>query len=145
MLNAEHGILAIDPEHYRAWAEFASEQARNGALMDRALSQPLTALAPGRKSVGDIAVIRLNGFIAQKPSLMTMLFGGTSVAGFVSEVRSAMAEPSIGAVVVSVDSPGGGVFGLTEGAAALRGLRGGKPFIAVSDPLNASAAYYLSS
>ena len=51
MLNAEHGILAIDPEHYRAWAEFASEQARNGALMDRALSQPLTALAPGRKSV----------------------------------------------------------------------------------------------
>jgi len=143
-MNAEQGgILAIEPECYRDWV--ARAIGYDADVVARAQSQPLTALAPGRKSVGDIAVIRLGGFITQKPSLMTMLFGGTSTEALVGEVRSAMAEPSIGAVILAVDSPGGGVFGVPEAAEALRGLRGGKPFIAVSDPLNASAAYYLSS
>ena len=56
-----------------------------------------------------------------------------------------MSEPSIGAVVLNVDSPGGVVYGVPEAAAAIRKARGGKPMVAVANPVAASAAYYLAS
>jgi capsid assembly protease len=139
-------VLAIEPEWYRRWLAEAKAHAMDHALLE-ALRSPDAAmkLAPARKSVGDIAVINIDGFISQKPNIFTLLFGGTSTEALAATVRAAMAEPSVGAVVLSVDSPGGVVFGTPEAAAALRGARGGKPFIAVANPIAASAAYYLAS
>lgn len=138
-------VLAIEPNTYSQWQ-------KEGALFDpvalleRARSPEAAArLTPGRKSVGDIAVMKVSGFISQKPTIWSELFGGTSTEEIASAVRAAMAEPSIGAVVLDVDSPGGAVFGLTEAAAVLRSVRGSKPLIAVSNSLMASAAYWLGS
>lgn len=137
-------ILAIDPETYRRWLMHLE----SGALPGQAqIDTPEAAakLVPGRKSVGDIAVIRLSGFITQKPNLFSLLFGGTSSEGFAREVGAAMADATVGAVVLAVDSPGGSVFGIPEAAAMIRAARGVKPMVAVADPLAASAAYWLAS
>jgi signal peptide peptidase SppA len=137
-------VLAIDLETFRHWREIAKDATPDqikGALSPEAA----TRLLPGRKDVGDIAVVPLSGFVTQKPTIWSELFGGTSTEALVAEVRTAMAEPSIGAVVLDVDSPGGTVVGLPEAAAAIRGVRGPKPLVAVVNPFMASAAYWLGS
>jgi signal peptide peptidase SppA len=90
-------------------------------------------------------VVNLTGFITQKSSLLSLLFGGTSAEWFASTVAAAMADPEVGAVVMNVDSPGGSVFGMTEAAAVIRAARGKKPLMAIANPLAASGGYYLAS
>lgn len=139
-------MLFIEPDAYRRWLDEARLHAGNSTLLERAYSPDAAArLNPGKRSVGDIAVVNLNGFITQKPNIFTMLFGGTSTEGLVETMRAALTEPSVGSIVLNVDSPGGIVFGVPEAAAAIRGMRGKKPIVAVANPLMASAAYYLGA
>ncbi len=56
-----------------------------------------------------------------------------------------MADPSIGAIVLDVDSPGGTVAGTVETAAAVRAAAAVKPVVAVANTLAASAAYWIAS
>lgn len=134
-------VLAIAPEIYRRWAD--ELQSHSMAIPNEA--EAAAKLVPGRKSVGDIAVLRLSGFITQKPSLFSLLFGGTSAEAIAREISAAVRDTSVGAVVLDVDSPGGSVFGVPEAAAAIRAERGSKPMIAVANPIMASAAYHLAS
>lgn len=140
------GLLFIEPDSYRRWMAEAKLHLADVTLLEKLRSpEAAVQLAPGKKAVGDIAVVNLSGFITQKPSIMSLLFGGTSTEGLAASIVAAMAEPSVGAVVFNVDSPGGVVFGVPEAAATIRAARGPKPFIAVANPLMASAAYYLAS
>lgn len=97
------------------------------------------------RSSGAVAVVPVRGFIAPKGSPLLSFFGGTGVDEVVAGVRRAVDDPGIRAVVMAFDSPGGTVDGVTEGAAALRALRGRKPIIAVADTLMASAAFWLGA
>ena len=56
-----------------------------------------------------------------------------------------MREPSISAIVLDVDSPGGSVFGVEELATEIRAARGTKPVVAVANSMAASAAYWIAS
>src|SRR4030095_3168899 len=147
MLRVEQDlVLAIEPTCYRRWLEEARAHAADPTLLQQLRSPEATArLAPAKKSVGDIAVVNLSGFITQKPRVMSMLFGGTSTEGLTEMIRTAMSEPSIGAVILNVDSPGGNVFGVPEAASPIRSMRGAKPFVAIANPLAASAGYYLAA
>jgi signal peptide peptidase SppA len=139
-------MLFIEREVYRAWLEEARTHAGDSIMREKLRSpEAVAALSPGRKVSGDLAVINLSGFITQKPSIMSILFGGTSAEAFAQAVVGALGDDSIGAVVMNVDSPGGTVFGVPEAAAAIRAVRGSKPLLAVANPLMASAAYYLAS
>ncbi len=137
-------VLAIEPETFRRWCDEATGAGPDLVKAARS-AEAATRLLPGRKNVGDIAVIQLSGFITDKPTLFSELFGGTSTEALAAEIRTAMAEPSIGAVILDVDSPGGTVVGVSEAAAAIRSTRGAKPLIALADPFMASAAYWLGS
>jgi signal peptide peptidase SppA len=57
----------------------------------------------------------------------------------------AVADSSIDAVVLDVDSPGGEVFGVQEAWDAIRAASKVKPVVAVANAIAASAAYYLAS
>jgi signal peptide peptidase SppA len=149
MLRVEQDlVLAIEPGIYRGWWNMLTSlsPANLAALMDKVNApEAAVSLSPGKKAVGDIAVIRLSGFITQKPSVMSVLFGGTSAEMLSATIQQAMAEPSIGAVVLDVDSPGGEVFGVSEAASVIRASRGAKPFVALANPFMTSAAYWLGS
>jgi signal peptide peptidase SppA len=138
-MNLTADLLAMDKRTYRLWAE----QANKSTLVPS--MEAATKLIPAKRSVGSVAVVPLTGFLTQKPSLFSLIFGGTSVQAFAREVIAALADPSVGAVVMDVDSPGGEVFGVTEAATAIREARGTKPLIAVANPMAASAAYWLAS
>lgn len=55
------------------------------------------------------------------------------------------ADKAIRAIVLSIDSPGGSVYGLPELATTIRKVAEAKNVVAVANPMAASAAYYIAS
>lgn len=94
---------------------------------------------------GVVAVIKVHGVIAHRMNLFSDISGGTSTELLEAQVRAAIAEPAITRLVLDVNSPGGGVFGLPELAQTIREARAVKPITAVVNALMASAAYWLGS
>lgn len=102
--------------------------------------------AASRSQGGAVAVIPVRGVIAHRMSGMEDSSGGTSAEGIGRMLRAAMADASVGTILLDVDSPGGTVTGVSELAEELFEMRGkGKKIVAQVNGLAASAAYWLAS
>ena len=123
--------------------------ARRAAGRDTPPEQ-LAAVSESRRSngpylAGMVGVLPLYGAIFPKANIVTESSGGTSLQLWMRDLEALVADPDTKAVVLDVDSPGGSVSGIPEAAIRIKALRGSKPIVAVSNYLNASAAYWLSS
>jgi signal peptide peptidase SppA len=100
-----------------------------------------------RSDASVVHVLGIIGVISQRASMADEMSGpgGTSIERLTSAFRSAVRDPNVSAIVLDIDSPGGGVYGVQELAEEIRGARGGKPIVAVANSLAASAAYWLAS
>lgn len=98
-----------------------------------------------KSAPGNVALIPIYGTISKRANLMSQFSGGTSTEKLTTSFRTAMADPSVKAIVFDVDSPGGSVDGVPELAAEIAAARGVKKTIAVSNTMAASAAYWLAS
>jgi signal peptide peptidase SppA len=99
----------------------------------------------GATRFGTVSVTPVYGVIEHRSDWMMEMFGGTSVAGLREALRADLADPSVKAIVLDIDSPGGTVAGITELAAEIRGARGGpKPIVAQVNTMCASAAAWLA-
>jgi signal peptide peptidase SppA len=105
---------------------------------------PRTERSTARKS-GAVAVIPMFGVITARPTLYERYGLTISTQTIGRQVREALADPDVKAVVLDVDSPGGTISGVGELAADLRAMRGPKPIVAHADYLVASAAYWIAS
>ncbi len=94
---------------------------------------------------GSVAVLPVFGVLAQRMNAMTEMSGGTSTQMLAADVRAAVADPTVTAIALVVDSPGGTVAGATDAAAAVRQARDHKPIVAIVDTLAASCAYWIAS
>lgn len=92
-----------------------------------------------------VAVVELSGVMLRKPDMVDVLFGALDTDGVADDLMAAVADPEVRAIVLSIDSPGGGVTGTPELAAAVRAATDRKPVIAYTDTLMASAAYWVGS
>lgn len=142
---------AIQQEKLEAMLEILTVHASGGLAADELRetaraqygdrSRPLSS-----KSGGGIQVLPLYGIISHRMDLMTEMSGGTSTQRFSDQFDAAMTDPSVAAIVLDVDSPGGSVDGTPELAKQIYDARGkGKRIVAVVDTLDASAAYWISS
>ena len=93
-----------------------------------------------QRSKKTVAVVPLRGVIG-----LHDFWADVDVAQFAAVVGSLVANDSIGAIVLDVDSPGGSVYGLNEAADVLYAARKEKPIYAVSTGMMASAAYFLGT
>lgn len=100
---------------------------------------------PEPKLGGGVAVLPLFGLISQRANLLTDFSGGTSTQKFTSQFRAALRDPEVGSIVIDVDSPGGGVFGVEELATEIFQAREQKRIVAVANSWAASAAYWIAS
>jgi len=100
---------------------------------------------PTPMAQGAVAVIPLQGVISHRMGGMTEMSGGMSTEHFAQMFRQAMADPSVSAVVIDVDSPGGTIAGVTELAHEIFAARGSKRILAHVNALAASAAYWIAS
>lgn len=126
-------VLALRAQGIRFTAE--EIQARIGAA----------AVRPAARASGSVAVLPLFGVVTQRAGLMTQMSGGTSTEAFSAALRQALADDSVGSILIEVDSPGGNVAGVPELADEIYRLRGQKPIVASANTLMASAAYWIAS
>lgn len=106
--------------------------------------------APGRPrgasgSGGTVAVVPVIGTLTQRVQAIGSEGETRSTAEVAAEVRAAALEPSVDAILMEIDSPGGEVFGVPEAWASIRQSAGMKPVIAHANSVAASAALYLAS
>lgn len=104
------------------------------------------ALVAGRGGAGrSIAVIRVNGVITDDtigPSILGS--GGSDARSFAVLANQAYQDPSVAAVVVRVNSPGGGVVASSEMYKVVKRLNAKKPVVVSMGEEAASGGYYLS-
>lgn len=103
------------------------------------------AAASGKSGGGAVAVIPIYGVIMHRPTMDLSGPGGTSCQMLARQIRQAVDDPNVSAIVLDVDSPGGDTDGVEELAAEIYNARKQKKITAVSNCLCASAAYYLAS
>ena len=94
---------------------------------------------------GPVAVLPLFGVMAQRMNMLHEMSGGTSTEAFTHEFETLRDAPDVKAIVIPIDSPGGGIYGMDEAAKVIRDSRGSKPIIAVATSLAASGGYYVGS
>ena len=136
---------AIQPEWLETIASIAereSEYHGNLQALEAKLGRPLgnTMTATVRDGV---AVIPVEGPLFRRANLMTEFSGASSYEVLSRDFAQALADPNIGSVLLSIDSPGGEVNGASEFAAMVR--QAGKPVWAYVGGTVASAAYWIAS
>ena len=96
---------------------------------------------------GAVGVLPLYGTLLPKANLATESSGATSLERWSADLSNLARDQSVKAIVLDVDSPGGSVSGLPEAVSTMRAVRAetGKPIVAVSATLCASAAYWIAS
>lgn len=96
---------------------------------------------------GAVAVLPIYGLIMHRGGMMSDISGpqATSTENLSQQLRAAIGDPNVSAIVLDVDSPGGDVDGVDELASQIYDARKKKKITAISNCLCASAAYYLAS
>jgi signal peptide peptidase SppA len=93
-----------------------------------------------------IAVIGIYGVMTQRGGIdvdtSEPLLSTTRV---MHAVQIAAADPTIAAILLDVDSPGGSVYGIAELGDAIYAARDAKPTVAIANSLAASASYWAAS
>lgn len=115
------------------------------AESDISAAVALKKAKPNSNRQGEAALIPIYGTITQRADLFAEWSGGTSTEMVSREIDAAMADAKVRAIVLDIDSPGGGVYGVEELAAKIHAAGKEKKIIAVANSLAASAAYWIGS
>lgn len=96
-------------------------------------------------SSGGVAIIAVQGTLVQRSSGLDAESGLTSYARIGAQMREAVADPQVRAILMEIDSPGGEVAGLFDLADAIYQARSIKPVWAIANENAYSAAYAIAS
>lgn len=110
-----------------------------------ALTAAAAARPPVASSSGAIAVLPVRGILSNRMGPIQQMSGSTSAEALQQALAQVVNDPHVSAIVLDVDSPGGGVFGIQELADAIHAATAVKPVYAVANAMAGSAAYWLAS
>jgi len=148
ILRAAHQVpWAMLPAKLAEIRAFLQARA-NGNEISAAEKEALLKQAEDRQRftmAGSVAVIPVMGTVSQRLNMLSATSGGTSTELLEKQIRDAVADTSVSAIVLNVDSPGGTVSGLPELHAAILNARDQKPIAASINSMSASAAYWITS
>ena len=129
------------------WALEPGRMSALRALVDAGPRGARAARPPPRRRgvAAGTAVLSIVGVLDQREGWLTMLGLGVSCTSISAALNDALNDPSIGRIVIDVDSPGGSVAGVIELADEIYAARSKKPIVAVANSSAASAAFWLGS
>ena len=107
--------------------------------------QPLAARSGSVSGNARIAVVPVLGPLAKRGSFLDSLFGFGNYEDVQARVDAATADPSIDAILLEIDSPGGEAAGAFDLADKIYAARGSKPVWAIANDSAFSAAYAIGS
>src|SRR5690606_13893161 len=91
------------------------------------------------------ATIVIDGPIYRYADFFTSVSGGVTTEALARDLGIALADQSIGAILLMIDSPGGEATGINELADTIYAARSRKPIVAYIEGYGASAAYWIAS
>jgi capsid assembly protease len=94
---------------------------------------------------GDVAVVPIVGPIFRYANFFTAISGATSIEDTALDFRAAVDDPRVRAIVLSIDSPGGSVAGISDFAKQVRAAATTKTVVAFVDGQAASAAFWIAT
>ena len=98
------------------------------------------------QQAGDVVVIPVQGVIGNRLRVMQDVSNPMTSAEYLEkQIRAAMDDERVKAIVLDNDSPGGSVYGVPELGASILAARGDKPIIAHVNGMCASADYWVAS
>lgn len=108
---------------------------------------PMAPRGGRSKAQENVAVIPMIGSILPRGNVRDVSGGGSvNLTRFQREFMAAADDPTVGAILLEVDSPGGQVDLVEETAAIVRDARRpGRPIVAIANTLAASAAYWIAA
>ena len=116
------------------------------AALEARLGRPLNnTRTPYTVDANGTALVQMSGVLAKKANMMTDISGGTSMQVLAADLEAAAADPTVKAIVLAIDSPGGTVDGTQALAATVARIAADKPVVAWADGVMASAAYWIGS
>ena len=92
-----------------------------------------------------VAVIPVSGVITGRMDFLTYVLGGTALDILAKDLRTALENSDVRAIILDFDSPGGIAVGPAEMADMIFNARGSKPIISYVGRNCCSAAYWLAS
>lgn len=141
---------ALEPARGREYAAILTRRV-NG---ERATEQELAVAAAIRAErnlrkskarPSSIALVALHGVMTQRADIFDQMSGMCSTLELERQIDEAASDPSIEAIVMDVDSPGGSVYGVEQLALKVRAAAEKKKVTAVVNSLAASGAYWVAS
>jgi len=135
---------AITPEALHVVLEVAARENRDVQTIEREMGAPLAGSE--RTTIRDgVAVIPVAGPLVRYGNIFSRISGATSAEMLSLDFHSALENPEVRGIVLSVNSPGGQVDGIEELADLIYQARGQKPIVAHVSGIGASGAYWLAS
>ena len=113
--------------------------------VETALGRPLNNTQQAYDVIDGVAVLPINGVISKRMNLFAQISGGTSSELAARDLKAAINDPSVKAIILQIDSPGGTVDGTETLANLVREAKAAKPTVAFADGMMASAAYWIGS
>lgn len=142
-MNYRHELLqALGAGALAIWPDWLQQQL--AAEDVEAAIHPATERAIARRS-GSVAVVPIAGPITPRRTMLEMFGLATSVQTIGANLRAALQDPDVKAIVLDIHSPGGNVWAVPELADEIFAARGQKPIVAQVDFLAASAAYWIAA
>jgi len=140
-------VWAIQLEKFRQITTFIKFANDGGAYTEEEIQERIGIMPRAASDLQQpgVAVIPIQGVIAQRVSLMSDVSGGVSTEQISADLRSALSDDTVKSIVFDLDSPGGTVYGVEEVADEIYRARGQKPMTAAVNSLAASAAYWIAS
>jgi signal peptide peptidase SppA len=96
---------------------------------------------PGKR----VALLTLQGVVLSRAPRWAESYGYLSPQAFAGDLRGLADDPTVGAIVLLIDSPGGTVSGTVDAADAVTYARSKKRVVAVCADMAASAAYWIAA
>lgn len=135
---------AMEPNALRNLLRIAARQNPSIEVVQAELGRPLQNSRTVTIRDG-VACVPITGPIFRYASFFTAISGASSVDQIAADFSIALTDPSVQAIILEVDSPGGEVGGIADLARMIFDARGQKPTVAFVDGEGASAGYWLAS
>lgn len=136
-------LWLIEPAALEMILDIADRKGDPDALAEK-LGRPLENSQTVELRDG-VAIVPVVGPIFRYANLFTALSGATSTQVLATDIRTALDNPAVKAIVLDINSPGGEATGIHELSQMIFDARGTKPITAYVGGMGASAAYWIAS
>lgn len=138
-------LWAITPEKMNEILAVLAFRASGQAWTPEEIEARVGSRAAGVGGGGAVGVLPVRGTIAHRMGGMDESSGGISAERLSAMLAQMVADPSVGTILLDVDSPGGTVTGVPELAAQIYDARKTKKVVALVNGMAGSAGYWLAS